>query len=140
MSRKEVNSEAFSSLSGVAILVYHHFKMKCQMEPIKAKPGRKRGWRIKKYGELEYTYSEAEKRGITRPRFKRALKELIEKGFLDITHSGMGGRKGDKSLYAISERWKKHGTSEFQKVAMQKDTRKGRGFALYWKKIKNNHR
>jgi len=58
----------------------------------------------------------------------RAIDTLIEHGFLDISHSGSGGKKGDKSLYAISERWKVWGTDAFTPVSRPKDTRAGRGF------------
>lgn len=54
---------------------------------------------------LEYCYSAAEKKDILRPKFVKALDELTEKGFIDITHFGTGGHKGDKSKYAISEGW-----------------------------------
>jgi len=68
----------------------------------------------------------------------RALDELVEKGFIDITHSGSGGIKGDKSLYAISDRWKDYGKSNFKPMKRQKDSRKGRGFALLWEGEKAN--
>ena len=43
---------------------------------------------------------------------------------------------GDKSLYAISDRWRKYGTPEFESVTMQKDTRQGLGFATVHKRKK----
>ena len=79
-------------------------------------------------GEIEYCYSEAEKKGIPRPSFMRNLDMLIEYGFLDITHSGSGGKKGDKSLYAISDRWRDYGTDNFVPSSRPKDLRQGRGF------------
>ncbi|MBW2709179.1 MAG: hypothetical protein JRD04_07860 [Deltaproteobacteria bacterium] len=79
-------------------------------------------------GELEYTYSEAEKRGLPRATFMRAIDTLIEHGFLDISHSGGGGKKGDKSLYAISDRWLLFGTENFIPAKRSKDNRQGRGF------------
>lgn len=118
------------------MLVYLDFRMKCKVQKTKAKPGRKSGWIILNDGEIEYTYSEAEGKGISRPAFKRSLKELVEKGFIDISRSGMGGPKGDKSKYAISERWRDWGTDKFKEATMEKDTRKGRGFSAYWRKKK----
>ena len=57
------------------------------------------------------------------------MKELVEKGLIDIEHSG-GGYDGDKSLYAISDRWRKYDTLEFEDKTMPKDTRQGRGYAV----------
>jgi DNA-binding PadR family transcriptional regulator len=89
-------------------------------------------------GKIEYTYSEAEKRGISRATFMRAIDTLVQRGFIDITHSGSGGKRGDKSLYAISERWMNWGKDEFEEATRPKDTRQGRGFARYWKKKGKN--
>ena len=136
--RERVKSNVFRSLTKASILVYLDFRMKCKVQRIKGNPGRKDTWTIINNGEIEYTYSEAEKVGFTRSRFMRAIDELVEKGFLDITHSGSGGMKGDKSKYAISERWRDWGTDRFIEKTRQKDTRKGRGFAVYWKKKRAN--
>jgi len=132
LNRNIVKSEAFRTLSQIAILVYLDFRMRCKPKKIKAKRGREDGWIILNNGEIEYTYTEAEAKGISRPRFKRALKDLVEKGFIDVSHSGMGGPKGDKSKYAISERWREWGTDKFIQKTMEKDSRKGRGFAVVW--------
>jgi DNA-binding PadR family transcriptional regulator len=136
LNRAVVTSKVFRSMNAVAIIVYLDFLGKRQMGKIRAKEGRKKEWVILNNGEIEYTYSEALSKGITRPRFQRAIDELVEKGFIDITHSGSGGRKGDKSLYAISERWKDYGKREFVQVARPKDLRKGCGYAKYHKQQK----
>ena len=55
---------------------------------------------------LNFTYAEAEKKyGITKPRLTRAFDELLAKGFLEVRYQG-GGYKQDKSIYAISEKWR----------------------------------
>ena len=66
------------------------------------------------------------------------IDELQQKGFIDITHQGKGGRKpangtGDVSLYWIDDRWKEYGTNDFRppRNPRIKDNRKGRGWALY---------
>lgn len=64
----------------------------------------------------------------------KALDQLIKHGFIDIIKQGNGGVKGDKSLYSISDRWKKFGTPEFIQVERRKDKRGGRGYAAYWAK------
>lgn len=130
--RDLLKSNVFRSLTKVSILVYQDFRMKCKVQLNKTKPGRQDTWIIINNGEIEYTYSEAEKKGIPRSSFMRAITELTKKGFIDVSHSGSGGVKGDKSKYAISERWRDWGTDKFLKKTRPKDTRKGRGFARMW--------
>jgi hypothetical protein len=109
------------------------FFMKRVIQYVSVKRGKRR-YNIVNNGRIEYTYSEARKRrGFTRPRFHAALKELVEKGLIDVTHHG-GGYNGEKSLYAISDRWRKYGTPEFEFKTMPKDTRQGRGFAAAHKR------
>ena len=134
-----LKSKAFRSLSGTAKTVYFDFCMKCRVKSAARKPGKKRQRVILNNGEIEYTYSEAEKKKpkINRSAFMRALDGLIERGFIDVAHSGSGGKKGDKSKYAISERWRKWGGADFKKAIRPKDTRSGRGFKsgdAHWKK------
>ena len=134
--RDIVKSEAFRSMGAASIIVYLDFRMRCKVRKNKGHSGKRNIWDITNNGELEYTYSEAEKKGITRTRFMRAIDELVKKGFIDIKHSGSGGKKGDKSLYAISDRWRLWGAAEFVTKTRPKDKRGGRGFAAYWE-LKN---
>ena len=83
------------------------------MEQVKSK-SRSSGWIIRNNGEIVYPYSEAEKKRIGRREFRNAIDELIEKGFLDITHQGSGGRSGDMTKYFIDDRWKDFGTLSFR--------------------------
>ncbi len=126
-----IKSKAFEKLNAIAIKVYLMFLMRRQMEKVKRKRGKTGGWIIKNNGKIVFTYNEAEKKGITRPRFSRALDSLVEYGFIDITHSGCGSVKGDTSKYAISERWKKYGTDSFIEKEREKDSRQGRGWTAY---------
>ena len=136
VERKLLESKAFSSLGGTAKTVYFNFRLKCTLVKIKTPSGRKKEWVISNNGQIEYCYSEAEKKGISRQRFGMAIDDLVKKGFIDIPHSGQGGRKGDKSLYAISERWRAWGTEEFVEMKRAKDTREGRGWRRYHQKKK----
>ncbi len=133
-----LKSEVYRSLSKTGLIVYNNFMMKRVMKQTPHKRGNKK-WYIVNNGSIEYTYSEALKNGISRQRFARALKELVEKGFIDIAKLG-GGFDGDKSLYAISERWRDYGTEHFEKATRPKDDRKGRGFSVYHHNIKNLER
>ncbi len=114
-----VKSEAWFSLSGTAMKVFLIFRTKCQFAKRQGKPG-KRGPVIINNGEIVFTYDEAEEDyGITRPRFSRALTQLITKGFIDITATGMGVHKVE-THYAISERWRDFGTPDFKEVRRPK--------------------
>ena len=121
-----VVSRAFLELTGVAPHVLFLFLKRRQM----VKSGRKQGkeqWVIGNNGEIVFPYAEAENKfGITRPRFQRAIDQLVEKGFLDIKHAG-GGMMKDISKYSISDRWLNYGTKNFIHKHRKKDTR-GLGF------------
>ncbi len=137
IEKELLKSDAFRDLPRAAYTVYMDFRMKCRITTVKGRSGRKKERIILNNGELEYCYSEAEKNGITRPRFMKAIDALVERGLIDIAHSGSGGRKGDKSLYGISERWRLFGTKDFIPAKRAKDNRQGRGFQKghnYWKR------
>jgi len=117
-----VKSPAFQSLSGTSKTVLMLFLCRRQY----ARTGRKgKGSCVfTNNGEIIFTYQEAlNKWGITKPRFTRALDELIEKGFIDINHLG-GGMVKDASTYFISKRWEEYGTTQFVNSSRPKDTRK----------------
>ena len=65
--------------------------------------------------------------GISYPNIEDAERGY-QKGLIDVAHHG-GGYNGEKSLYAISDRWRKYGTPKFEFKTMLKDCRQGRGFA-----------
>ena len=120
-----VLSQAFLQLTGAAPKVYLLFLRRRRMVKLGRKGKEK--WIIENNGEIVFPYAEAkEKFGITPPRFQRALDQLVEHGFIDITHSG-GGMLRDISKYAISTRWMDYGTSKFIEKQRPKDTR-GLGF------------
>ena len=125
-----LRSKAFRSLSKWSLLVYLDFFRKRQMEKVKHK-SRSAEWIIRNNGDIVYPYLEAEKRGIGRREFRNAIDELIEKGFIDITHQGSGGRARDMTTYFIDDRWKDYGTESFRpaKKPRMKDSRKGVGWS-----------
>ncbi|MEA3487055.1 MAG: hypothetical protein U9R20_05300 [Thermodesulfobacteriota bacterium] len=133
-----LRSLTFRSFNKWALLAYFDFLRKRQMEKLKGKKSGSR-WVISNNGEIVYPYSEAEKRGIGRREFRNAIDELIEEGFLDITHQGSGGRSGDMTRYFIDDRWKDFGNASFRpaKNPHRKDSRKGRGWSAYHDKKKN---
>lgn len=135
-----LKSAVFRSLSGMAHCVYNDLKLKCQMQKVRGSSGRKSEWTIKNNGEIVYTYSQAEGKGINRQTFVRCLDRLIENGLIDLAHPGSGGVKGDVSKYAISDRWRKFGTDDFEKRSRQKDTRKGLGFSVVHERRREKER
>ena len=131
IEEQEVKSEAFKGLTPTAIRVYLLLRMRMKKAPIPGN-GKNTRWKTINNGELEFSYAEAEsKYGIIRSSFMNAITRLVENGFIDIKHSGSGGVKGDKSLYSISERWRKFGTPHFLFKTRPKDTRSGRGFGSF---------
>jgi len=123
-SRILLKSKPYLKLSGSSIKILNFFFMKRQVK--KLKTNRSESWMITNNGEIIFTYIEALKLGFTRPKFKRAIDQLIECGFIDIEHHG-GGLMKDCSKYAISNRWKLYGTDDFIQKKRPKDTR-GLGF------------
>jgi len=101
---KLLKSKAYFSLTGKAPQVLGMFWYK---RKVRKKPYSKLHV-ITNNGEIEFTYREAVAYGISKSTFTRALDELIEKGFIDIAHSG-GQLQGDKTKYALSIRWMDYG-------------------------------
>lgn len=107
-----INSPAFRSLRSCAVHVYLDFLGKRRLKEDKYRKSRGPRWRILNNGEIEYTYSEAEKRGISKPSFATSIDQLVERGFIDIAETGAGVYRM-KTLYSISTRWKDWGTEQF---------------------------
>ena len=138
LEKELIDSPAYRSLSRIAILIYLDFLGKRFLKQVKR--DKKRVWVIENNGDIKYPYTEAVDRGISKKKFVKAIDELQQKGLLDITHQGKGGRKpakgtGDVTTYWIDDRWKKYGTDDFRppRNPRKKDTRKGQGFELIWK-------
>ena len=113
LEQRLVKSGAWLSLSGTAKAVYLLFRTKLKVGRPPGKPG-KRDWTILNNGELVFTYREAWSRyAITASRFRRALDELISKGFIDVEATGMGVQKV-ATFYAVSDRWRNYGTPAFR--------------------------
>ena len=98
-------SKAFHALKGFAPQLLILFLGKRQIGYEKDRKGTK-VYKCKNCDSLIMTYKELKQRyGITQPRFTRALDELLAKGFIEIRHQG-GAYKKDKSIYALSEKFK----------------------------------
>lgn len=117
-ARKMIKSEAFKDMSsrkngGVGIRVYLIFLTFRRIKKV-GKKGHERVDVINKR-ELNFTYKTAvEKYGISTNQFTGAIDLLIEYGFLDIVQSSAGMQK-IKSIYGLSERWRRYGKKDFIK-------------------------
>jgi hypothetical protein len=147
ITKEMIRSEAYRSLSRVALLVLMDFLDKRVMRTSGTKRTNGRGnstkrWLCVNNGEIKYTYSEAEAKGFSRGQFRNAIDELQRKGFIDITHLGKGGRKpsngtGDSTMYALDDRWREYDSTSGKakippRMPRKKDTRMDRGFQKYW--------
>ena len=138
--RRMHRNPAFRKLNPSSTFVLFEFLYRRKVTQVPTKVGRGKEWIISNNGEIFFTYDEAENNfGIPRSTFRRAIDQLVDLGFIDITHHG-GGMMKDASKYAISERWKEYGKKEFLKKTRPKDTR-GLGFTKEnWEKTAGKNR
>ena len=123
IEREMILSSAFHKLNGRAMEVLLLFLYRRQWK----QASRKGKWYTTNNGEIVFPYKEAKKRfKIPKSSFARAIDNLIEYGFIDITHLG-GGLIGDCTKYSISNRWRNYDTDRFVQKKRIKDTR-GFGF------------
>lgn len=119
-----VRSRAWMALGGVAPQVYMIFRTKCQYD----RRNHSHNWSIANNGEIYFPYAEAKgSYGVTAPRFRRAIDDLIDKGFIDIASTGMGVHKV-LTYYAISERWRSYGEPTFVPAKRPKSPISNMGF------------
>lgn len=123
-------SPAFEQLTKTQIRVLLMFLSKRQM---KARSKRKRyktadDYDIVNNGDITFPYSEAAQLGINSMGFTRALDKLIEVGFIDI-HVQTRGYNKEPTRYAICDRWKKYGQSDFIRGYRNKPPRTPGGWA-----------
>ncbi len=101
-------SVVFRQLTKTSLLALHTFMKKKRVR----RPSRGRNWVVINNGEIQFTYREAEKMGISRASFMRAIDQLSQLGFLYVKKQG-SGLQGDCSLYGISTEWRNFGTKKF---------------------------
>jgi hypothetical protein len=123
-----VDSRAFAALTtGVSVktlvwfwqMVEYPKGRKKQPEPVIGRIDK-----IQNNGELSFTYQEAEWRGMNARRFSRALKDLFRLGFIDISRHGRGVR-GEYTKFAISTRWQKYDTTDWEEITFPENFREG---------------
>ena len=96
LPNKMIDSKAWQELSCYARTVYIEIK---------------RRYNGKNDGNLSYTYREGIKI-MSKKRFTKALKELLNNGLIDIIRSG--GLFNRCSIFGLSDRWKFYGQENFK--------------------------
>lgn len=104
--KEEMDSKAFHELTASAVRALIYFRWF-------------HGVAKRKTGDpsaiFDFTYTEAEKFGFARRTFSRAVKDLCEKGFIEVVlQGGMRGSGLSNSKYKMSSRWAFYGM--FQSV------------------------
>jgi hypothetical protein len=115
-----LESPAWITLKGRATQVFLLFLKRRKMT--KVKRDGKNQWVCANGNELTFTYAEADKLGISRDGFRRAIDALVDHGLLDIVEYG-GGLDPLKTVYAISERWRNYGESTFDEKKREKSNK-----------------
>gem|GEM_PF-466348 len=112
-------SNAFYSLSASAIRTL----MRCLQKRkwVDMKVGRKKKKVYTNDGFI-FPYNEADYLEVKTTQFYNNMKELIEKGFLDLVYQGGSYQKKEKdySVYKLSERWRQYDAPDFKKVEKPK--------------------
>ena len=120
LTNRMIDSEAFQALRSVhSVKVLIYFWQKAEYAKEKRKPGHESFignlTKIRNQGEMSFEYRIAGYRGMRPDQFSKALKELFQHGFIDISQPGRGV-KGEYTKFAISTRWMKYGTIEWQEI------------------------
>ncbi|OGC92589.1 MAG: hypothetical protein A2W25_13900, partial [candidate division Zixibacteria bacterium RBG_16_53_22] len=118
LSNTLVDSPAFASLTyGPAVKVLVWFWQKAEYPKQLKKKGLESPVgkidKILNNGKISFLFQEAGWRGLSSQQFSHALKDLFRFGFIDVAHLGRG-IQGDYTKFALSDRWKKYGTPEWE--------------------------
>lgn len=109
-----INSLSWGELTRSEIDVFMVFYLKRKFLSQKNAKKAHVDWHtITNNGQIVFPYAEAEKYGINKTTFTRALDKLIRVGFIDIAKQS---QDRIPTLYSISERWRKFGTAVYKNV------------------------
>jgi hypothetical protein len=94
---EEMDSKAFMELNGSAVKALLWFRR------VDGKLQRKEGYT----GEFGLTYTEMQRYGFAKKTFSNVIKELAEKGFIEVVSAGgLRGAGHTTSKYKLSSRWR----------------------------------
>jgi hypothetical protein len=116
-----LESEAIKELSATAIRVLLRFMQKRTWSKV-GRRGRKEV--VYENKGLAFTYEEAADLDIKTDAFYRAVKKLVEVGFIDVDHQG-GCYGKDYSRYSVSNRWRRYGMVDFKLVEKKRSLQQG---------------
>jgi hypothetical protein len=109
-----LRSKAYGKLSAIEIRVLNEFYIRRVVIRQRGRVGRGDSYKITNNGEIVLPAGHTAKElGVSKSSVKRAIRALIELGFVDLGYIG-GGLQGDCHKYAISDRWKNYGTENFE--------------------------
>jgi len=70
------------------------------------------------FTDFTFTFSEAEKYGCSKRTFSRVIEDVMKHGFIDpVRKGGRNGGRDTASIFRLSKRWEKYGTSEFESIS-----------------------
>jgi len=121
IDRDLIKSKAYLSLTGIAPQVLLVFMSKRKMARIKSNGNkRKDTWVISNNGLITFPYLEAQHAyNISQQRFTRAIDQLIEHGFIQVSKDS-SGLFGTPSLYSIIDTWRFFCTAKFNCMPREK--------------------
>ena len=115
-----MESMAFRGLGAKAMWVLLRFQQKQKWGNMKTAG---RNVRVYENTGLTFTYAEAAYFGLSDATFYRAIKQLVERGFLDVEHRGGTFGHGsfkDYTTFKLSHRWEKWGTVNFEEKKFER--------------------
>lgn len=125
-----IESDAFLSLSGKAAMLFViRFHQKAHRKRMSKKKKGMKDMVITNNGEIIFTTAEARELGIKSSQtYHKIMHELVEdKGIIDIAEAGNWYEKRP-TKFSISERWKRYGTKDYEKIEMPRILPEGLGF------------
>jgi hypothetical protein len=113
INKELLQSRALRTITSPTVfLVLMDFYGRKQVTKKKGNSGNKK-YDMTNNGELFYTYAEAEKKGISRTAFMKAIDELLARGFIFIAKES-GGLFRVATQFGLSDEWKRFGQTDFK--------------------------
>ena len=113
---EEMDSMAFISLNGNSAKLYGYLKRAARTAAYKN--GMSRQGDV----QFDFTYSEAKRHGFSESTFIRAIRQLWEKGFIELVErGGLRGQGRSNSRYKLAAYWKTYGEKWTDRKMSQQD-------------------
>ncbi len=108
-------------------IVLVRFWQKAFHKQTKKRKGGAKSLTITNNGQIIFTYGEAAALGISAATFHKAVKDLLARGFIDISENGNWYQKQPTKFF-ISWRFLKYGQPDFEKMGWKRGLPAGLGF------------